>query len=161
MSCELRGFQKFQQKEMLNTLGITSSEASSGKIPVSKFIQVSKWIQVASIRSKPGGGWVKFEFGCSPSFRKNEFLRCNANALVMASPSFCNMYSRGVGAVYCKSDQRKLSILSPPILLWLFYYSERCGVCGNPSIHDCRVGPICAKWFLVFSRFLAEEEGSC
>ena len=31
------------------------------------------------------GGVVKFGFGCFPSFR-NEFLRCNENALVMPSP---------------------------------------------------------------------------
>ena len=45
MSCELRGFQKFQQEaEILNILGITSSEASSGEIPVAKFIHsLSGW----------------------------------------------------------------------------------------------------------------------
>ena len=32
----------------INSLGFTSSEATSGENPVAKYIQVAKWIQVAS-----------------------------------------------------------------------------------------------------------------
>ena len=55
----------------------------------------------SGIGSKPGGGRVRVKFGfrCVPPRFQNKFLRCNANALVMASLSFCNMYLRGVRAV--------------------------------------------------------------
>ena len=44
--------QKFEQEaEILNTLGVTSKKLVAAETPGAKYIQVAKWIQVASSRS--------------------------------------------------------------------------------------------------------------